>query len=178
MGTLTAHADLLVGDHTVRDARAFALSTTAAWDCEVPLETLLLLVEELAGAVRDRAGTEHSLTLMFTVHDGQDLRVTLADGAAVRATAEQVVRGAPTLAGLLGSLAGRWGDEPYRGGYSLWFELGVADPEPADEPSRPDEPDVELEIEAYLQHHRGVEPPAVDPATAERLEGWLARGHG
>jgi hypothetical protein len=180
MATLTAHADLPVGDHTVRDARDIALATAAAWQCEVSTETLLLLVDELAGAVREHASGEHSLLLEMHVHDGQGLRITLADGAAARATAADLVAGTPALAGLLESLAARWGDEPYQGGYSVWFDLGPEGPEPQGRPSRPDEPDVEVEVEVeeHLRRHRAAGPtarPALDAPTTARLDAWFAR---
>ena len=130
MATSTAHADLLVGDHTARDARAVALAVVEAWECEVSVETLLLVLDELVDAVRERASTEYGLVLELSTHDAQGVRVTLADGSAVRATAEDVVRGAPVLAALLSSLTARWGDEPYRGGYSLWFDLVADGPAP------------------------------------------------
>jgi hypothetical protein len=179
MATLTAHADLLVGDHTVRDARAVALAAAAAWRCEVSIETLLLLVDELAGAVREHASGEHSLLLALDVHDGQGLRVTLADGAAARATAAELVAGTPALAGLLESLAARWGDEPYRGGYSVWFEIGPAAPDPEGGALRPDEPDVEVEVEEHLRRHHvagAPAPRALDASTTARLDAWFARG--
>ena len=174
MATLTAHTDLLVGDHTVGDARAFALAAAAAWRCGVSNETLVLLVDELVAAVRERTDTEHGLVLELVAHEAQGLRVTLADGSAVRATAADVVRGAPHLSALLTSLAARWGDEPYRGGYSLWFDLGPADPDPHGGPLRPDQPDAEIEVEALLRRHRATSrEPALDASTAARLAAWF-----
>jgi hypothetical protein len=180
MATLTAHVDLIVGDHTVRDARAVTLAAVAAWGCEVPIEALLLLVDELAGAVRDHAGEEHSVVLALSAHDAQGIRVTLADGAAVRATAADVVRGAPGLAGLLESLAARWGDEPLQGGYSIWFEVAPVEPGTIGPALRPDEPGlglaVELGVEADLQRERAArrsELPAVDASSATRLDAWF-----
>lgn len=181
MATSTAHAGLLVGDHTARDARAVALAVVEAWECEVSVETLLLVLDELVDAVRERASTEYGLVLELSTHDGQGVRVTLADGSAVRATAEDVVRGAPVLAALLSSLTARWGDEPYRGGYSLWFDLVADGPAPPNGLPRSDEPDVDLDVEAYLQRRRGAgrsAPPAVDPAGVARLSAWFAGGEG
>jgi hypothetical protein len=173
MATLTAHADLLVGDHTLGDARSFALAAATAWRCGVSNETLVLLVDELVAAVRERADAEHGLVLELVAHEAQGLRVTLADGRAVRATAADVVRGAPHLSALLTSLTVRWGDEPYRGGYCLWFELGQEDPHPRGGPLRPDEPDADIEVEAFLRRHRATSrEPALDASTAARLAAW------
>jgi hypothetical protein len=181
MATLTAHADLPVGDHTVRDARTFSLAATAAWECEVSIETLLLLVDELAGAVRERASGEHDLLLTLSAHDGRGIRVTLADGNAVRAAAAAVVEGAPALAALLATLAARWGHEPYRGGYSLWFELDPVEPDARGGSLRADGSgvDIEVEVEAHLRRHRAAAPaasPPLDASAAARLDAWFARG--
>jgi hypothetical protein len=178
MATLTAHADLPVGDHTVRDARTFATAATAAWQCEVSIETLLLLVDELAGAVRERASYEHDLLLTLSAHDAHGIRVTLADGAAARATAADLVAGTPALAALLATLAARWGHEPYQGGYSLWFELDPVEPDARDGPLSAAGPDVDLEVEAHLQRHRAAGSaahPPLEASAAARLDVWFAR---
>jgi hypothetical protein len=121
----------------------------------VSIETLLLLVDELTEAVLERAGTEHGLMLALSAHDAQGVRVTLADGSAVRATAEDVVRGAPTLSALLESLTARWGDEPYEGGYSIWFELAPEEPDPTLGELLSDEPEVAVRLGEWLAGDEG-----------------------
>lgn len=117
MSTLSATVDLPVTAYTVRDARTLTLALVAAWDSGVSREDLCLLVDDLTADVVDHAAAESSLVLELTLAD-ELLRVGLADGSAIRPVADDVTQVGPSWA-----LAHRWGDEPYRGGHRIWFEL-------------------------------------------------------
>lgn len=179
MATWTARADLPLGDHTVRDARAFTLAAAQAWQPEVSTEILLLAVEELTAALVARvrgedAPAEHSLVLELVAAE-QGLRVSLADSSAVRSLAADLPHAAPGLVGLLLAAARDWGDEPYRGGYRLWFEVGPPE-EPPTGPALHDlaDPAADPDLEAELALRRLRRDPApVDRPTAAELHELL-----
>ncbi|NMO93870.1 hypothetical protein [Actinomycetospora sp. TBRC 11914] len=183
MATWTAHTDLPLGEHTVRDARAFALAAAQSWEPDVASDVLLLAVEELTAGVlaqvaREAVPAEHSLVLeLDATEDG--LRVSLADSSAVRSLAADLAHAAPGLVGLLVSSARGWGDEPHRGGYRIWFELGRPGEPTADPtPSADIDPDVDPDVEAELELRRRRTPtPAlrVDPPAAALLHVFLER---
>lgn len=135
MSSLTAAVDLPVTASTVRDARAITLGVVASWTSGVSREDLTLLVDDLTADVVDHAEGESSLVLELTL-DEELLRVGLADGSAVRPVAEDIPGVGPSWA-----LAERWGEEPYRGGHRVWFELRpLPVPGGADEPGDADAP--------------------------------------
>jgi hypothetical protein len=132
MATLTATVDLPVTAFTVRDARLISLDLVAAWHAPVSREDLSLLVDDLTTGVVARATLEASLVLELTLAD-EVLRVGLTDGSAVRPVADDISALVPTWA-----LAHRWGGEPDRGGYRVWFELVPPDDEPRALPLDPE----------------------------------------
>lgn len=126
MATLSATMDLPVTSFTVRDARTLTLALVAAWESGVSREDLSLLIDDLTSDVVDHATAEASLVLELTLAD-ELLRVGLADGSAVRPVAEDVTHVDSW------ALAHRWGEEPYRGGHRIWFELRPPVPETGDD---------------------------------------------
>src|SRR4051794_8671800 len=128
MSTLIATVDLPVTDHTVRDARVITLNLVTAWSSGVSREDVALLVDDLAGDVVAHAEGEASLVLEVALDDDV-LRIGLADGSAVRPVAA-----AGGSVGPHAALAHRWGEEPYRGGHRVWFELVPPVAGPAPEP--------------------------------------------
>jgi hypothetical protein len=128
MTTLTAAVDLPVSAHTVRDARALVLDLADSWDSATCRVDLALLIDDLTAEVVAFAAGENDLRLELTLHE-QLLRVSLADGSAIRPAVVDALEGRLPL---LGTLAERWGHEPYQGGHRVWFEVAV-EPESEDE---------------------------------------------
>ncbi|MDD7938416.1 hypothetical protein PHK61_08290 [Actinomycetospora lutea] len=120
MSTLTATVDLPTTTFTVRDARTITLALATAWSAPAAVEDLAVLVDDLTSDVVAHAGNETSLVLELSLAD-EVLRVGIADGSAVRPVARGETHGLPHAA-----LARGWGEEPYRGGHRIWFELGPA----------------------------------------------------
>lgn len=122
MTSLTAALDLPVTAHTVRDARTLVLDLADTWDTAAHRDDLALLVDDLTADVVSHAGGENALRLELTLHE-QLLRVSLADGSAIRPAVADVQAGRLPM---LATLALRWGDEPHQGGHRVWFELDAA----------------------------------------------------
>jgi hypothetical protein len=57
------------------------------------------------------------------------LRITLADGSAVRPVVRELTGDAPTGRGMaiVAAVASRWGVEDHHGGKPVWVELGAED---------------------------------------------------
>ncbi|WP_018332199.1 hypothetical protein [Actinomycetospora chiangmaiensis] len=159
MTTLSAAVDLPVTAHTVRDARTLVLDLADSWDTAACRVDLALLIDDLTDDVVSHAGGENALLLELTLHD-RLLRVSLADGGAVRpAVADALVGRLP----LLGALAERWGHEPYQGGRRVWFELDS-------DPSAPEDgvdltPDTADRIRRLL----GTDPDPTSPRVRRRI---------
>ena len=167
MATLTATIDLPVTAFTVRDARCVTLDLAAAWDSGVSREDLTLLVDDLTADVVAHAGGESSLVLEMSL-SGDVLRVGLADGSAVRPLAAAATTLEPHRA-----LARRWGDEPYRGGHRVWFELvPPTDPDDTALDPGPDDVDLDLDLDPGLDDpdEPRPEPEAVEDALRIALE--------
>lgn len=126
MSTLTATVDLPTTTYTVRDARTITLSLATAWSAPAAVEDLAVLIDDLSSDVVAHARNETSLVLEMSLAD-EVLRVGIADGSAVRPVAEGETAGLRHAARASG-----WGEEPYRGGHRIWFEIG---PAPAGEPA-------------------------------------------
>jgi hypothetical protein len=164
VSTLSAAVDLPVTDHTVRDARVLVLDMAASWGAAASRIDLALLVDDLTEDVVARAGAENALRLEVRLDD-ELLRVSIADGSAVRPVAAEMAS-AVAPPSLLATLASRWGEEPHHGGHRIWFELTPAT-DPASPPDDLDAPPIAI---AQLHEALGLAPPAPE-STIEALRG-------
>ena len=124
MSTLTARIDLPPVPASVPAARHLLLDVLRAWDLPHDRDDAALLVTELVANVIDHAHEEASLSLEVAVSDGW-LRISVADGSAVRPVVRELSHEHPRGRGLLlvAAIADRWGSEDHRGGKIVWFEL-------------------------------------------------------
>jgi hypothetical protein len=81
-------------------------------------------VTELVSNVVDHVGGETSLTLEVEMSDGW-LRISVADGSAVRPVVRELDTGSVRGRGLqlVHMIADRWGSEDHQGGKRVWFDL-------------------------------------------------------
>ena len=79
---------------------------------------------ELVTNVVDHVGGEAVLTVEVTLSDGW-LRVSVADGSAVRPVVRELDSGNPRGRGLrlVQALAAGWGADDHNGGKRVWFDL-------------------------------------------------------
>jgi hypothetical protein len=124
MSTLTASFDLRPTDRSIPAARHLVTEMLAAWQTPHDRTDAALLVTELVANVVDHVGGEHSLTIELGLSDGW-LRISVADGSAVRPVVRELDAESPRGRGLrmVQSIADRWGAEDHRGGKRVWFEL-------------------------------------------------------
>ncbi len=85
-----------------------------------------LLVTELVANVVDHVAGEASFTLELTLSE-QWLRISVADGSALRPVVREFQAGAPRGRGmrLVEGIADRWGVEDHADGKRVWFELAA-----------------------------------------------------
>ncbi|MCD2187327.1 hypothetical protein [Actinomycetospora soli] len=172
MTTLSATVDLPVTEHTVRDARVLVLDLVDSWDSTTCRVDLALLIDDLSSDVVSHADGEHDLRLELTLHEDL-LRVSLADGSAVRPAVVDALTGRLRL---LAALASRWGHEPYRGGHRVWFELGVDASTAAAEPGEEMLPAIAARLRSLLEGTDDVvrEDVGGTPLRRARVVRWLA----
>ncbi len=124
MSSYSAHLDLPPVMSSVPLARHVTLDVLQAWGSPHDLDDAALLVSELVSSVVDHARTEAVLTLELSLA-GDWLRISVADGSAVRPVVRELNEDRPRSRGLqlVEAIAGRWGAEDHHGGKRIWFEL-------------------------------------------------------
>ena len=127
MSTLSAAVDLPPVVASVPTARRLAVDLLTTWGAPHDLHDAGLLVSELVANVVDHVAGEAVFTLELTLA-GDWLRVSVADGSAVRPVVRQLDGSAPRGRGmrLVEQIADRWGVEDHEGGKRVWVELAPA----------------------------------------------------
>ncbi len=126
MSTLTAAVDLRPVPAGVPVARHLVLDLLGAWQAPHDAGDAALLVTELVANVVDHVAGEASFTLELTLSE-QWLRISVADGSALRPVVRALEAGAPRGRGmrLVAGIADRWGVEDHADGKRVWFELAA-----------------------------------------------------
>ncbi len=129
MSSFSARVDLPPATVSVPLARHVTLDLLRAWGSPHDLDDVALLVSELVSNVVDHVQGEAVLTLELAL-SGDWLRISVADGSAVRPVVRELRDDRPRGRGLqlVEAIAERWGAEDHAGGKRIWFELR---PEPA-----------------------------------------------
>jgi anti-sigma regulatory factor (Ser/Thr protein kinase) len=124
MSSYTALVDLPPVTASVPLARHVTLDVLRAWEAPHDLDDAALLVSELVSNVVDHAQTEALLTLELVLA-GDWLRISVADGSAIRPVVRELRTERPRGRGLqlVEAIAARWGVEDHQGGKRIWFEL-------------------------------------------------------
>jgi anti-sigma regulatory factor (Ser/Thr protein kinase) len=124
MSTLSAAVDLPPTPASVPTARRLVVDLLTAWGAPHDLHDAGLLVSELVANVVDHVAGEASFTVELTLA-GEWLRLSVADGSAVRPVVRQLDGSAPRGRGmrLVEHIADRWGVEDHEGGKRVWLEL-------------------------------------------------------
>jgi anti-sigma regulatory factor (Ser/Thr protein kinase) len=124
MATLTARVDLPTVVHSIPAARHVALELLSAWGVHRSCDDVALVVTELVTNVVDHVGGETSIVLELTLSDVW-LRVSIADGSAVRPVVRELCGNQPRGRGmhLVAAVADRWGCEDHQGGKRVWADL-------------------------------------------------------
>jgi anti-sigma regulatory factor (Ser/Thr protein kinase) len=124
MSSRTAAFDLPPRLASVPAARHLLLELLRVWEVPHDREDAALLVTELVANVVDHVGGEAVLTVGLTLSEDW-LRVSVADGSAVRPVIRELDSGNPRGRGLqmVQRIASRWGAEDHDGGKRVWFEL-------------------------------------------------------
>jgi anti-sigma regulatory factor (Ser/Thr protein kinase) len=124
MSTLTASVDLRPEPRSVPAARRLVAELLAGWAAPQAPDDVALLVTELVANVVDHVGGEALLTLELALSEDW-LRISVADGSAVRPVIRELCQDGPRGRGLrlVQAIADRWGAEDHRGGKRVWFEL-------------------------------------------------------
>jgi hypothetical protein len=136
MSTLSAAVDLNPVPASVPVARHLVLDLLAAWKAPHDAGDAALLVTELVANVVDHVAGEASFALELTLAEHW-LRISVADGSALRPVVREFEVGAPRGRGmrLIEGIADRWGVEDHADGKRIWFELaapGLATPAAGD----------------------------------------------
>ncbi|MCV2490340.1 ATP-binding protein [Geodermatophilus sp. YIM 151500] len=124
MSTLTARIDLPPVAGSVPVARHVVVDLLRVWGARQEVDDAALLITELVANVVDHAGGEAGLTVEVVLA-GEWLRISVADGSAVRPVVRELEGDAPRGRGmqLVQAVADRWGSEDHQGGKRIWFEL-------------------------------------------------------
>ena len=124
MSSFRAHIDLPPVIASVPLARHVTLDVLRVWRSPHDLDDAALLVSELVSNVVDHAHTEASLALELDLA-GDWLRISVADGSAVRPVVRELREDLPRGRGLqlVAAIADRWGAEDHVGGKRVWLEL-------------------------------------------------------
>jgi anti-sigma regulatory factor (Ser/Thr protein kinase) len=124
MSGYTARLDLPTAVVSVPVARHVTLDVLRSWGSPHDLDDAALLVSELVSNVVDHAHAETALTLELSLA-GDWLRISVADGSAIRPVVREMQTHRPRGRGLqlVEAIADRWGVEDHHGGKRIWFEL-------------------------------------------------------
>jgi anti-sigma regulatory factor (Ser/Thr protein kinase) len=126
MSTLVATVDLEPVSRSVPAARHLVVDLLRAWQAPHDAGDAALLVTELVANVVDHVAGEASFTLELTLSE-RWLRISVADGSALRPVIREFDAGAPRGRGmrLVAGIADRWGTEDHADGKRVWFELAA-----------------------------------------------------
>jgi len=129
MSGYTARVDLPPVLASVPLARHLTLDVLRGWRSPHDLDDAALLVSELVSNVVDHVQGEATLVLELALA-GDWLRISVADGSAVRPVVRELSQRRPRGRGLqlVEAIADRWGAEDHRGGKRVWFELAPPAP--------------------------------------------------
>jgi anti-sigma regulatory factor (Ser/Thr protein kinase) len=124
---LTARLDLHATLHSPSTARHVVDELLTAWGAREYSSDAVLVVSELVANVVDHVGDGANVVVELRLSD-QGLRVSVADGSAVRPVVRALAECGPRGRGLrlVGSLAHRWGCDEYEDGKRVWVELRAA----------------------------------------------------
>jgi anti-sigma regulatory factor (Ser/Thr protein kinase) len=124
MSTLSATVDLPPTAGSVPTARRLVRDLLSVWAAPHDLADAGLLVSELVANVVDHVGGEAPFTLELTLA-GDWLRISVADGSAIRPVVRELEDGAARGRGmrLVAQIAQRWGVEDHDGGKRVWLDL-------------------------------------------------------
>ncbi len=124
MSSYTARIDLVPATASVPVARHVTQDLLRSWGSPHDLDDAALLVSELVSNVVDHVQGEAVLTLELAL-GGDWLRISVADGSAVRPVVRELQEDRPRGRGLqlVEAIADRWGAEDHHGGKRVWFEL-------------------------------------------------------
>ena len=127
MSSYNATVDLPPVIGSVPLARHVTLDVLQAWGSRHDLDDAALLVSELVSNVVDHVQGEATLSLGLAMA-GDWLRISVADGSAVRPVIRELEGDRPRGRGLqlVEAIASRWGAEDHHGGKRVWFELTPA----------------------------------------------------
>ncbi len=137
MSTLNASIDLAATPRSVVAARRVLRELLGVWGAPQDRADAELLTTELVANVVDHVGGNEGLTLEISL--AQDwLRISVADGSAVRPVVQELSGERPRGRGLqmVAAIASRWGVEDHHGGKRIWVDL-VPSGAPAGLPSVP-----------------------------------------
>jgi anti-sigma regulatory factor (Ser/Thr protein kinase) len=124
MSSYTASVDLTPVARSVPAARHLATELLRCWDAPHDVDDAALLVTELVTNVVDHVGPDGLLTLELELA-GHWLRISVADGSAVRPVVRELDSDNPRGRGLrlVQAIAARWGADDHNGGKRVWLEL-------------------------------------------------------
>lgn len=124
MSTFSATVDLPPTAGSVPTSRRLVVDLLTTWGAPHDTGDAALLVSELVANVVDHVRGEASFTLEVTL-SGDWLRVSAADGSAIRPVVRELEEGSPRGRGmrLVAEIADRWGVEDHDGGKLVWLEL-------------------------------------------------------
>jgi len=131
MSALTAHLDLRATMRSPRTARHLVDELLTAWAARRYRDDAALIVSELVTNVVEHVGPDVDLVVELSLSDAA-LRMSVADGSAVRPVVQELSDHAPRGRGirLIAALADRWGCEDHAGGKRIWVELRPPEDEP------------------------------------------------
>ena len=121
-----AAADIPATIHGPAVARGFVAALLDAWGLDnLSYRTQLVASELVTNAYQHAPGSD-SFELEITTTE-QRLRISLADGSAVRPTIAELSRDAPRGRGMriVQALATQWGAEDHHGGKRVWAEIAI-----------------------------------------------------
>ena len=134
MSGLRARVDLVPRLQSTRTGRHAAKEILTGWG--VPswaVDDAVLIVSELVTNAVLHAREEAALALEIEVADVW-MRISLADGSAVRPLARQASHEDETGRGMaiVEALSDRWGVDDHHGGKRIWFEVNLDRAKPTD----------------------------------------------
>jgi anti-sigma regulatory factor (Ser/Thr protein kinase) len=127
MSGLRARFDLVPQVGSARAGRRAVAAVLAGWGLpSYAVDDAVLIVSELVANAVLHAREEVSLELEVTLGESW-LRVSLADGSAVRPLAREAARGDESGRGMaiVNALSDRWGVEDHQGGKRIWFDVDL-----------------------------------------------------